>query len=385
MKNIPEAISKASAHDTILIKKGVYRNGSIEIAKPLTLRGTEGTVIDGSFKGHVIHIKSKHVTLDSLTIRNSGKSDIEDIAGIYVENTSHCRLMNNHILNTTYGIYLARAKNCELEGNIMKGNAKGEVLSGNGIHLWYSHFIQIRKNHISNHRDGLYFEFSYSLSISDNQSSQNLRYGMHFMFCHDSDFIRNSFSANQTGVAIMYSERINVFRNYFDKSFKSFSLGLLLKEINYSNFRYNIIQNKTEGMILDSVSYTIFQFNHLKKNGIAIKIYGNCDQNIFSENNITDNFFDVSTNTKENRNKFTRNYWSKYKGFDLDLDGHGDILYRPVHSFVYWTEKIPELALLLNSPISYFLEFAERIFPALGPEHLYDETPLIFPVTIPPP
>ncbi len=377
IQKLAQAIALASPYDQIIVQKGLYSSPSITIHKPLSIKGEGFPIIDGLSQGHILHIISKDVKIEGLVLRNSGRSDIEDFAGIYVENSQNCHLYNNRILNTTYGVYLAKTKSCKIEKNLIRGNAKGEVLAGNGIHLWYSSHVKINQNLVYRHRDGLYFEFSNFLSIRKNKSKRNIRYGMHFMFCHDSAFYDNLFFENQTGVAIMYSDRIHVENNRFYKSWNNLSLGLLLKEINHSTFRFNVIKQNTEGIVLDSSAFNTFVFNSIAKNGIAIKIYGNCEGNTFSDNNIIGNFFDVSTNTKENRNTFLGNYWSNYQGYDLDKDGYGDVLYRPVHPFSYLTAKFPELVILLYSPLVEFLSVAEKALPILVPSLLFDAKPRI--------
>ena len=375
--DLREAVKLASPHDTILIYEGVYPSPNVLIDKPLNLKGSGSSVLDGMGKRHVLEIRADQVKIDGLILKNSGVSDIEEFAGIYIENSADCSIQNNRLMNVTYGIYLARVERCKIENNQIEGNAHGEFLGGNGIHLWYSHYVETKGNRVSAHRDGLYFEFSYDLNISKNRSKNNIRYGMHFMFSHDSIFEKNEFFGNLTGVAIMYSDRVQMNYNQFHESPKTSSLGLLLKEINNSAFVGNSIQQHTEGITMDSSANNTFIRNKFLRNGLAIKIYGSCEGNTFSENDFIDNFFDVSTNTKENRNTFGGNYWSKYTGYDLNRDGYGDIIYRPVQVFSYWVAKYPEVVILFGAPMTKFLEAVEKAFPIINPGLLYDERPLM--------
>ena len=376
--DLREAVKISVARDTIVIQSGEYSSIDVTIDKPLQIIGVGKAILNGKNKANVLRITSDHVTVDSLTIINSGNSDIDEYAGILIENASQCLIKNNQIENNTYGIYLAKSKLCRIIDNKIAADQTkgGEALSGNGIHLWDSHNVTIQGNQILGHRDGLYFEFSDELWIRKNQLKKNMRYGMHFMFSQDSIFEENLFWNNPTGVAIMYSERITVSKNHF-QSGRNSSLGLLLKEINYSKFLDNTISDNTEALVMDSAAFNLFQRNGIYRNGLAIKIYGNCEGNVFEKNDISGNFFDITTNSKENRNSFHGNYWSKYKGYDLDKDGYGDRLYRPVQVFSFWLTKYPDLIVLFASAMSQLLESMERAFPVINPSLLFDEKPLM--------
>ncbi len=71
-----------------------------------------------------------------------------------------------------FGIYVQAGINCRIENNDIKAYAKSEQQSGNGIHCWKCDSLLIRKNHISGHRDGIYFEFVTNSMIELNVSEQ---------------------------------------------------------------------------------------------------------------------------------------------------------------------------------------------------------------------
>ncbi|MCB1191659.1 MAG: nitrous oxide reductase family maturation protein NosD [Leptospiraceae bacterium] len=373
-QNIASAIQAASNGDTIQIQKGLYKEGSVVVDKELTIIGND-SIIDGLGKEHVLDIKANHVTIQNLTIQNSGISDRQEFAGIHAEGISDCKFIGNHLENNTYGFYLAKVSNCLIEKNSSWGNAIDEVLGGNGIHLWYSDHIKIFKNTIKNHRDGLYFEFSNDIEIKNNTSSNCVRYGMHFMFSHRNQFIDNIFIKNPTGVAVMYSKKIQIIGNRFEDSRGMSAYGILLKDITDSIFERNIFYNNTIGIFSDNSLRNIFKNNYIQKNGWAIHLLGNSDDNVFMGNNIIDNIFDVSTNSRRNPNIFENNYWSKYRGYDLDNNGIGDIPYRPVQLYSYLIQFYPVLSALLQSPSIEILEIAEKAFPILTPVNLVDTKP----------
>jgi nitrous oxidase accessory protein len=374
-KTIQSAITAANTNDTVEVNKGIYKESPILITKSIKLKGIESPTLDGENKEHVVDIVSDNVIVDGFTIINSGVSDIREFAGIHVENAKGCELRNNTLENNTYGFYFAKVTDCILENNSSIGNAKDEISGGNGIHLWSSNHFKIRKNKISKHRDGIYFEFSTELLIEENESFNSIRYGMHFMFASNNKFFKNHFYDNSTGVAVMFSKNIQVKDNLFERSRYGSSYGLLVKDITDSEFINNTIQDNTIGITADNATRNKFIANQILRNGWAFNIMGNCELNEVRENNFIGNVFDLSTNTRENLNTYEKNFWDAYKGFDLDRDGTGDKPYLPVRFFSYWVNIYPFLMVLFQSPIIEFLEIAERAFPVMTPVELKDKYP----------
>jgi len=99
-------------------------------------------------------------------------------------------------------------------------------------------------------------------------------------------------------------------------------------------------------------------------------------------NNFQSNTFDMGTNGSLVLSKFSRNYWDKYEGYDLNRDYIGDVPYRPVSLFSMITESNPIVMVLFRSLISILIDKAERIIPSLTPEDLKDDTPAMKPYQI---
>lgn len=382
VKSVKKAVHLASDGDTIFIEPGKYLEGVISINKRLNIIGIGDPVIDGQHEGHVFYIRSNGVNIKGLVIQNSGMSYISDFAGIRVEHSKNCRFEGNTFKNNTYAIYFEKVEQCIIENNHIHGDAKNEVTSGNGVHLFYSKNITVSGNEVMGQRDGLYLEFTEDSLIEDNYSHDNLRFGMHFMFSHKNIFKKNIFSNNPTGVAIMYSRNLRVHQNLFEKGRGNASYGFLIKEIVDSTFIENTFSENTWGIFLNASNRNLFKKNLFILNGWAAEIYSNSYDNKFIENNFISNNFDVTTNSRRNTSEFSLNYWDNYRGYDLDHNQEGDIPYRPVSIFSFWVSKFPELAILLNSPMVLFLEVAERFFPLLTPGSLKDSRPRMRPVKI---
>lgn len=373
--SIKEAVAAAKSGETITVESGHYPEGLILIDKPLTLIGQNHPIIDGLAKEHVFYVRSDGVTINGFVIQNSGVSTISEYAGIRAEESNHCHFLNNIFLNDTYSIYLAKVNDCVIENNEMTGNAKNEVMGGNGIHLWYSNQINVKKNKIRNHRDGIYIEFSGDSTFEENRSEQNIRYGMHFMYSHRNRYHHNVFSENQTGVAVMYSKNIEMSGNRFEKSWGNACYGLLIKTISDSIMRNNIFYANTVGLFADDSNRNRIEENLFEANGWAVHMLGSTEDNFFTHNDFINNYFDFATNAKRPLNYLKSNYWSGYQGYDMDFDGFGDVAFRPMKIFGVWISHYPELVALLGSPVIEFLETAEKVFPVLTPATLADPKP----------
>ncbi len=375
IKTIKEAILQAKDYDTILIKKGTYKEVTIIIDKPLTLLGEDYPVIDGENKGEIITITSDNVTLDGLFIINVGTSYTEDYAAVRVVKSKNFVIQNLVLEKLFFGIYLEKSNDGKVFHNKIIGDAEEEYNSGNGIQLWYCKNIEINQNIVTHVRDGIYLEFSHSCTITNNISTDNVRYGLHFMFSNDDLYQNNTFQNNGAGVAVMFSKRIQMYDNVFKDNWGSASYGVLLKEINDSEIIGNTFETNTIGINIEGTNRITYKNNNFIGNGWAIKSRGACYTNIFTENNFLYNSFDISYNSKLNDNKFDGNYWSSYTGYDLDKNGVGDVPYRPVKLFSYIVNRTPETIILLRSLFIDIIDFSEKVSPVFTPDNLLDNHP----------
>jgi nitrous oxidase accessory protein len=377
VNSISEGIKIASDYDTLLIKKGTYKEFNILIDKPLTLLGENHPIIDGEDQGEIIRIVSDNVTVDGLFVINVGTSYTTDYAAIRVVKSENFLIQNMVLEKLFFGIYLEKSNNGKVYHNKIIGDAVDEYNSGNGIQLWYSKNVVVEKNIVQHVRDGIYLEFSDNITINDNRSMDNLRYGLHFMFSNDDLYTNNTFENNGAGVAVMFSKRIKMIGNTFRKNWGTAAFGMLLKEINDAEISGNTFEENTVGINIEGTNRIEFKNNNFINNGWAIKVRGACYTNTFSGNNFLYNSFDISYNSKLNDNVFDKNYWSEYTGYDLDKNGIGDIPYRPVKLFSYIVNKTPETIVLLRSLFMDIIDFSEKVSPVFTPDNLLDANPLM--------
>jgi nitrous oxidase accessory protein len=372
---VSNAISAAHAGDTILVKKGTYKEYNILVDKPLTIKGENFPVIDGEDKGEIIRIMSDNVTIDGLFIINVGTSYTSDHAAIRVVRSEHFLIQNVVLEKLFFGIYIEKSNNGKIYHNKVIGDAQDEYNSGNGIQLWYSKNVVVEHNIVQKVRDGIYLEFSDNITINENVSTGNLRYGLHFMFSNDDVYTNNTFENNGAGVAVMFSKRIKMFNNTFKKNWGTAAFGILLKEINDAEIKDNVFEENTVAINIEGSNRIVYSGNDFIRNGYAIKVLGACYNNTIEKNNFLYNSFDLSYNSNINDNVFKDNYWSNYTGYDLDNDGVGDVPFRPVKLFSYVVNKTPETIILMRSLFIDIIDFSEKVSPVFTPDNLQDVTP----------
>jgi nitrous oxidase accessory protein len=218
ISSLNAAIAVAKDFDTILVRKGTYKEYDIVVDKPLTIIGENYPIIDGERKGEIITIISDDVTVSGLFIINVGTSYTEDYAAIRVRKSKNFVIKNLVLEKLFFGIYIEKSHHGKVFHNKVIGDAVEEYNSGNGIQSWYSHHIEIEDNYVEHVRDGIYLEFSDDCLIKNNVSALNVRYGLHFMFSNDDIYQDNTFENNGAGVAVMFSEKIKMYNNIFKEN-----------------------------------------------------------------------------------------------------------------------------------------------------------------------
>ncbi len=373
--SIAAAIQGARVGDRIVLERGVYRQPMIVVDRALTITGDSGAILDGGSATDILRIDANDVTIRGLTFRNVTPSHVEDRAAIRVAAVKRCRIEDNRVDNGFFGIYLAGTIGCTISRNVLRGASRTEDGAGNGIHLWTARDVDVTDNQITGHRDGIYLEFVHESRITGNTSERNLRYGMHFMYSDDCRYERNVFRANSSGVAVMYTRRVTMVANRFESNWGTAAYGLLLKEIYDAHLSDNQFVRNTTALVADGATRLVAEHNVFTDNGWAVRLMASTQDALFTGNTFADNTFDVSTNSRQTTSRFRDNYWSEYRGYDLDHDGVGDVPHRPVRLFSLLVERNEPTLILLRTPVVKVLDAAERVLPSLTPEMLADPTP----------
>ena len=266
-QSIQKAVAAAQNGDTIIVDAGVYKEGGIVIQKSIVLKGINHPVIDGEYKHEILFIKGTNIIVDGFKLQNTGRSEIKDIGAIMIYDSYHVTAINNIVDNANFGIALQNSRNCTIKNNSITAYGKNEVQSGNGIHCWKSDSLLIIGNTITGHRDGIYFEFVTNSLVWRNISRKNVRYGIHFMFSHHDTYIGNVFEENESGVAVMYTNNIHMYNNYFLNNWGGAAYGILLKDITDSDISGNYFTKNTTAIHMEGCSrINLYKNSFYKRN-----------------------------------------------------------------------------------------------------------------------
>lgn len=374
-KSIRMAIQNAKPYDTILVERGIYKEGNIVVDKPLFIKGINLPILDGDKRFEVLSIKASHVTVDGFRVQHSSYAVLDDPGGIKIYDSKYVVISNNELFDNFFGIYLQFSSHCKILNNKIISFGKQEQEIGNGIHCWKSDSLVISGNNIKGHRDGIYFEFVTQSVIWRNVARYNIRYGLHFMFSHGDAYFSNYFHHNGAGVAVMFTKNVVMMNNTFEANWGDASYGILLKEINDCYMQGNRFIRNTTGVFMDGTNRCTLLENNLEENGWGMKIQANCMENLIEKNDYLGNTFDVTTNGSLQLNTFKFNYWENYEGYDLNKDHVGDVPYHPLSLFSVIVEQNPSAMLFFRSFLVTLLDRSEKWIPTLTPENFVDNTP----------
>lgn len=378
---LQEAINNASAYDILEIPKGIYE-GNIVIDKALTLKASEaGVVIKGEKKGSVITIKSSYVTIDGLTIKDSGKIKQNFDSAILANNVKQLEISNNKIKSTYIGIAFNDVSDSKISNNTILGNKKNIVERGDAISMFGGQNNTISSNTIRKKRD-IIVDGSYNNKIINN-NIKNMRYAIHGMNASGNLFENNKIDDAIAGLYFMYNKNYIVKNNTIKRSKGTKGIGIgLIESYNFEIKDNNLIYN-TIGILIDASPEDIKSKNIIKNNSLLYNSEGVrfkeilinsavvMGKNYFIDNIFSENISDVideSTGKELSTEAIWKgNYWDNYKGLDENNDGVGDIPYSLYYfSDVIWMTRT-EAKFFFGSIGMSLKDFIGKIIPTRQP------------------
>jgi nitrous oxidase accessory protein len=146
----------------------------------------------------------------------------------------------------------------------------------------------------------------------------------------------------------------------------------------------NLVLDNSRGIFMNNADNNLVSGNDVVDNDLAIQLNGGCDQNRFVNNNFIGNLsellLDVSDVETEWADAEGGNYWSRYRGYDLDRDGVGDVPFSIQNVFQVLESDVPEVRFYLLSPAAELLRLAEQAMPILRLGDAEDPRPWMQPV-----
>ena len=354
---------------------GTYA-GPLVITKPITLDGQHQVILDGEGSGSILVVKADGVTIRGMQLINSGSSHDGVDAGLLIEGNDGL-FEDNDIDNSLFGIHLKQASGNTVRNNRIHSIAQKPSLRGEGIRMWYSHENRIEGNHIRNARDLVFANSSNNHII--NNTIENSRIGMEFIFSPDNIVEGNRILHNGTGIVVLYSNGVKIRRNHLSHMRDINSSGFALKESSQVVIEGNEVLHCAIGIVANSPTHpeNIFHMhdNHLAYNDIAMYFYGEKGGHIISNNRFEHNLMQVvvSASSSAQEHNWRGNYWDTYQGFDDDGDGRGDT---PYELFVYadrlWMDR-PMIKFYRGSPLLEMVDFIERLAPFSPPDMILQD------------
>jgi nitrous oxidase accessory protein len=385
--DLAAAIAAAADGDVITVPAGVYA-GSIVIDRSIMLDGGGEAVIDGGGERDVVRITAPDVTFRGFTVRNSGMQIDGENSGILVLGPRTI-VQDNLVEDCLFGISLKNAPEGVVRNNTIRGKNLDIARRGDGIRVWQSGRTIIEDNMVTDSRDVVMW-FSDGMTLRRNHVSRS-RYGMHFMYTHDNVLEDNHLEDNSVGAFLMYSRNLVVRRNVFARNRGPSGYGLGLKDMQGVLVEDNVVAGNRVGLYFDSPPvmggpFDIISRNAIAKNDIGLAFQPAVRQMAFTDNTFIENVQQVAIlgGGDFKGNRFTvdgrGNYWSDYRGYDINGDGIGDMRYDADSLFENLMEREPSLRLFMYSPAQQAIELAARAFPIMKPEpRVSDESPLMQP------
>jgi len=375
---LARALWAARAGDEIVLASGHYA-GPVHIEIPLTLTGTTGAIIDAGGVGSVVTVDAPDVTIQSLTLINSGRVHEPGDAGVKLtQKARDAQVLNNDLKGNLIGVDIHGARDALVQGNRIEGLQLSRMNDrGNGVYVWNAPGSIVKDNDIRYGRDGIFSNVS-KHNIYRGNLFRDLRFAVHYMYTNDSEISGNVSIGNHLGFAMMYSDRIVARDNI---SINDRDYGVML---NYTN-KSDVFANQVSG----GAEKCAFVYNS-HNNLLAENSFNGCDIGIHftagsERNTVTGNAFIgnhtqvkyVGASDVEWSFEGRGNFWSDHPSFDLNGDDRADSTYRPndVMDHILWSQ--PAAKLLIGSPAVQLVRWSQEQFPATAIGGVIDSHPLI--------
>jgi len=373
------ALAVAQSGDTIFVEGGTHL-GNFVLERRVVLIGRGKPIVRGEGTGSIFTITADSCVIRGFAIEHCGNMLVDEDAGVLLKSDGNV-IEENELRDILFGIYLFHSSGNTIRGNVIQGRNWLEVGErGSGIHIWNSRNNVLLDNIITEVRDGMYIQNANGNRIDGNEI-YNLRYGLHYMYSDSNSFTDNRFHHNMAGAAIMYSSHLVFRRNAFVHNRGVSSFGILFQDCHYSLADSNIIADNDVGLFFEASGHNIFRYNTIAQNDLALQMYTNSEENVFTLNAFVDNINPLRLVGKQSTTLWSYegkgNYWSQHDGYDFNNDGIADIPLRIQNAFDYLEGNYPRLRLYLYSPASQALEVAVRAFPFVEISHEIDDHPLL--------
>ena len=285
-----EAVNYAGDGFTIVVYPGTYTE-NVNVSQKLTIRSYSGNPEDTSVKAssseaHVFNVGSDNVNIEGFSIIGKNKND--PYSGIFLGKAKNCNIENNYLSESYYGIYLDSCQNITLQNNTANSN------SGSGIYLNDSKNNSLFNNTAnSNSVSGICLKSSASNSLINNTANSNSVHGIWLYSASKNNTLCNNTAKWNTeyGIVLEYSCSYNNL-SYNNVSSNS-EYGLCLKHSSDNN---TLIENSANSNLKSGFwLYNCSSNNELIGNTAdanseyGIYLYNSSNSNFILQNNVSSN------------------------------------------------------------------------------------------------
>ncbi|UOQ84085.1 right-handed parallel beta-helix repeat-containing protein [Gracilibacillus salinarum] len=368
-EKIQSIIDDTPANGIVELLDHTYE-AEIVITKPVTIIGSDYTVISSCSDQPVITVKSNDVRLENVQVKRCDSEKPEDALD---ENPSisltgtHIELSNVDVKGSGIGIQLDNVSQSRISGGSVHSNG-----AGNGIDIWESTDNIIENVQITDTLDGIYLERGSNNALIGNDI-QHARYGMHLMYSDNVLMEDNQSHHNFTGAMIMESDRVKVFNNTFYANNSNVnSQGLLLFAAPETEVINNTIDGNRVGIFIEDAYENSLRNNHVTGNFTGVQ-FQNTENNEVRNNSFIGNVNDVQA-VGGTSNQVTGNYWDGSLKLEDGSSGVSLFPFQAEPLYLLLTEDVSAYQLFFDSPS---MKVIKAMFNVPSDSVMEDTLPLV--------
>lgn len=355
----------ATPANGILKLKGKTYRGSIVISKPITIEGSENTVIK-SLNTIFTVTNTSDVTIRNVTLE-------ADELAIYASNVNNLHLEQLSIKETPAAIQIMKSQQIKINRLNIEGDQGHFAQKKNAIAIHQAQKITISNTNINNMLDGIYLEQIEDVNAFQNKVSGS-RYAYHVMYGNDLNFSDNIASQNMTGFMIMVAKHVHISNNQIKEHNQLNSLGSYFYDVQHVIFAENQVEENTIALdILNTNNLEIIN-NIFSTNGTVLQVRRS-ETTVVKKNR----FFSNILTARADQYNFIleRNMYDDFNGYDFNQDGIGDTSYIASNSFGQWMVKKPVYQYYMGSPAVSVLNTLETTVQGNGKSLIIDDLPIM--------